>query len=154
MFLINARECFEKGLLAKTNPDRDLALKSVRQAEYFLEKTQTLVNKGEDEIAILPLYNSFFHAARALLFLDGVKEKSHFCIARYLEDYYVKNNLLESSQVAVLDDLRGIRHEMQYSLKLMAIDEDILSLIGSCGSFINRVEELTDKKHKDKKNKN
>jgi len=46
-------------------------------------------------------YMVMFHSSRAILFRDGVREKSHFCIARYL-DKYVENDLLEEKWVKMV----------------------------------------------------
>jgi len=150
--LINSKQCFEKGLLIKTNPDKGLAMKSLEQAEYFLNKTNDLIEKGEKEIAILPLYSSFFHAARTLLFYDGVKEKSHYCIARYLEDNYLKKNLLGHEHITALDDIRNTRHEIQYALTKIKLPENLEQMVNDCETLITKIEEIIEKKEEKKQN--
>ena len=44
--------------------------------------------------SILASYMVMFHAARTILFFDGFREKSHACVARYLEEKYVKTGKL------------------------------------------------------------
>ncbi|MCP8321946.1 MAG: HEPN domain-containing protein, partial [archaeon] len=46
-------------------------------------------------MSIIASYNTVFHAARALLFKDGIKEKSHWAVARYLEYEYVNKGKLD-----------------------------------------------------------
>ena len=36
-----------------------------------------------------------FHVAKAVLFIYGFREKSHFAVARFLEDKCVRKGLLE-----------------------------------------------------------
>lgn len=74
------KDCFEKGLLKKINKNKILALQEINQAEFFLNEAFDLIELKKKEMAIIALYNSVFHSARALLFLDGVKEKSHYCM--------------------------------------------------------------------------
>lgn len=141
-FLINSRKCFEKGLLEKTTPSTDLARKSLRQAKFFLEEGVDLVKQGKKEMSVIALYNSFFHAARALLFKDGVKERSHYCVARYVEDAYVKRKLVGKKFLDYLDSLRELRHDAQYAVETTAVDEDLRKASSVCRDFIELVEKL------------
>jgi len=60
-----------------------------------------------------------FHAARAILFIDGFREKSHFAVDRYLEDKYATTGLLEKEWIDILDFYRETRHEDQYSISFL-----------------------------------
>lgn len=93
-------------------------------------------------MAIIALYNAFFHTARALLFKDGIKERSHFCIARYLEENYVHKKLLNANFLDYLDTLRDARHNTQYSLDITEIEIDLGAAIGICRKFMKAVEGL------------
>ncbi|HEX7628323.1 MAG TPA: HEPN domain-containing protein [Candidatus Methanoperedens sp.] len=88
------------------------------------------------------LYNAFFHVARALLFKDGIKERSHFCIARYVEEKYVNTKLLNRDFLDYLDTLRDARHETQYSLDFVEIEMDLHAGIVVCREFMKVVDVL------------
>lgn len=87
-------ECFKQGLLKKIKPSMQYAEQSIRQAEHFLEEADTLIEKGIKDMAFIALYNASFHAARALLFRDGVKERSHYCVSKYIEEKYAEKELI------------------------------------------------------------
>jgi len=70
-----------------------------------------------------------FHSARAVLFRDGRREKSHFCIARYLEEMYVKKGKLEREWIDLLDRLREMRHADQYDISYFATREEAKSAL-------------------------
>jgi uncharacterized protein (UPF0332 family) len=70
-------------------PGRDLEIEAVRSA-------------------LMAVYMGYFHAARAVLFRDGIREKSHYCIGIYLETY-VEKGLLEEEWIALFDHIRGLR---------------------------------------------
>ena len=76
--MISSDECFEKGLLKKDIPSTDLVKKSLRQTEFFLNESHDLINLNKKEIAVLSLYNSFFHISRALLYKDGKMNSTIF----------------------------------------------------------------------------
>ncbi len=65
-----------------------------------------------------------FHAARALLYRDGYREKSHYCIARYLEEKHVQTGRLPQIVVDLIDRFRELRHEDLYELEYSATRED------------------------------
>jgi len=89
------------------------------------------------------LYNTVFHIARALLFKDGIKEKSHWAVARYLEYEYVNKGKLDRKILLVLDSLRDYRHESQYSVNEFEIEIDFEDYLETCKRFIERVKQLT-----------
>ena len=66
------------------------------------------------DAAVILSYTAMFHAARALLFLDGIIEKSHICLAEYLRAEYVRKGKLRAALVNDLDSLRIDRHETMY----------------------------------------
>lgn len=135
-------DCYERKLLTGVNPSTGLAKKSLIQAGLFLTDTEDLVKIGKQRMGTIALYNAFFHVARALLFKDGIKERSHFCIARYVEEKYVNTNLLNRDFLNYLDTLRDARHETQYSLDFTEIDMDLHVGIGICREFMKVVDAL------------
>ncbi len=135
-------DCFARRLLTNTGHSTGLARKSLKQAEIFLVDAVDLINMGKSRMATIALYNAFFHTARALLFRDGIKERSHFCIARYVEEKYVRKGLLNADFLGYLDALRDARHETQYSLEVLTMDIDMSSAVGICREFMKAVEGL------------
>ena len=85
---------------------------------------------------------SMFHAARSILFFDGYREKSHACIARYLEEKYVKNKKLDMKWIELLDHYREVRHDDQYNLSFLSTEEDAENAFKSAKDFLNTMENL------------
>jgi len=140
--LINKNECFEKGLLKKDIPSLDLAKKSLRQAEFFLKETADLIELDKKQIAVISLYNAFFHISRALLYKDGIKEKSHYCIAKYVEEEYVNNNKLDAKFLNAFETIMSVRHNIQYSTEVVEIDIDLNEFCNICEEYRAEVEKL------------
>jgi len=92
--------------------------------------------------SVLSSYLAMFHSARALLFFDGFREKSQYCIARYLEEKYVNKNLLESKWVELLDHYRELRKEDQYSTSFFAIKDEAESALKTAREFVERMRKL------------
>jgi len=135
-------DCFGKGLLRETRAEPGLAKKDLAQASFFLREADELLSLQKRVMASIALYNAFFHAARALLFNDGVKERSHYCIARYLEERYVTTRRVESHFLDAFETVMSIRHNAQYGTDELVIEEDLAELSTLCRSFIDVVEGL------------
>ncbi|MBS3164114.1 HEPN domain-containing protein [Candidatus Woesearchaeota archaeon] len=132
-------ECFRKRLLEKTRPQPGLGTKDLRQAGFFLTEATELLDLGKDAIAILALYNAYFHCARALLFRDGVSERSHHCLARYLQDRYVRTGRLDTRYLGAFEAAMELRHTVQYSTDPVEVEADLAELIAFCDGFIRVV---------------
>lgn len=83
-----------------------------------------------------------FHAARSILLFDGYREKSHACIARYLEEKYVRKGFLEPEWMEALDHFRELRHNDQYNLNFFASVGESEETIRRSKEFVSRIEKL------------
>ncbi|MFH1053691.1 MAG: HEPN domain-containing protein [Candidatus Woesearchaeota archaeon] len=133
--MIDEEECFKKGLLKKSFPQPDLAKKDIRQADFFLKEAEDLINMNKKHIAALSLYNAYFHTARSLLFKDGIKERSHYCIARYLESNYKMEKFINA-----FETMMSLRHNVQYATEKVDIEEDLSEFVNICHEFIDFAE--------------
>ena len=91
------------------------------------------------EMASIALYNAIFHTSRAILFFDGIKEKSHYCLQKYLEYKSTKIKEISLDDVALFDSLRGIRQEVQYNLTKFKFEEDLNELYNQLETFIEKI---------------
>jgi len=135
-------KCFKKELIRKTLPSREKALKSISKAKKWLEEAKKNLEFDLVDSCLVSSYSAMFHAARALLIRDGFREKSHYCLARYVEEKYVNTNTLSSSIVALLDRFRELRHEDLYELDFLATSEDAEEAIKNAEIVIREVEKL------------
>lgn len=129
-------ECFQKGLLKRTSPDMENAARSLELS----------MNNVEDAIANIPIhryrvvailsYSAMFHAARAILFRDGIKERSHECIPVYLKEKYPE---LET-QANVLDSYRRFRHDAIYGLDFVMDEEEARTALDSAKEFLEKMK--------------
>ena len=87
-------------------------------------------------------YLAMFHSARAILFRDGFREKSHACIARYLEEIYVKKGLLDKKFVDLLDHHRELRHQDQYSVEFFTSEEDCKQALETAEKILSEMKKL------------
>jgi uncharacterized protein (UPF0332 family) len=136
------QSCIDKGLLRPVPASRENAGRSLKTAHRWLEEAMRGFEGGAFNSSVLASYTAMFHSARAVLFFDGFREKSHFCIARYLEEKYVKTKVVEASWVHLLDHYRELRHEDQYSMTFLTIKDEARKALDMAGAFIKRMETL------------
>jgi uncharacterized protein (UPF0332 family) len=132
----NYNDCIKQGLLRKIPPSKDKATQSLKKAREWLREAENSLKGDAFGSSILASYAVMFHAARAILFFDGFREKSHACVARYLEDKYVKTGKLDRKWVELLDHSREIRHADQYDLSFFSTREEAENALKSASDFL------------------
>ncbi|PIQ89714.1 MAG: HEPN domain-containing protein [Candidatus Omnitrophica bacterium CG11_big_fil_rev_8_21_14_0_20_42_13] len=138
----NYNDCMREGLLRKIPPSKDKATQSLKKAREWLKEAENSLKGDAFNSSILASYMVMFHAARTILFLDGFREKSHACVARYLEEKYVKTGKLDKKWVELLDHNREIRHNDQYDLSFFSTKEDAENALKSANDFFAAMESL------------
>ncbi len=141
--MFSLEDCYAKGLLRKTRPSPVKASRSIELARTWLREAGTILGAGAPRSAMVAIYMAYFHAARALLFRDGVREKSHGCIGLYLEAYREKG-LLEEEWILRFDRIRSLRHEDQYMLGADPSIGEIEEFFRNAPEFIKAMEKLLD----------
>ena len=137
----NIEDCFRKGLLRRVEPSLTKSKESISEAREWLSEARKNMAAEAYKSAISSLYLAIFHSARAVLFRDGVREKSHYCVGVYLGKY-VEQGVLEEDWVLIFDRMRSVRHTDQYSFQVHPSKEEVESGIDIAGKFVNRIETL------------
>ena len=133
---MNTRDCFKEGLLRTTTPSPEMAQKEMDNSSKYLADAKRCLQEGMPEMAVVAVYTSMFHASRALLFRDGIRERSHICVIAYLVEYY--SGL--KPHIRTLDIYRRSRHMMLYGVDVSAVTEDARQGILAAGQFQKAVE--------------
>jgi uncharacterized protein (UPF0332 family) len=139
--LKNIEDCFERGLLRKVEPSRSKSEQSMLQAGEWLSEAEKNLEAEAYRSALSSAYMAVFHSARAVLFRDGVREKSHYCIGLYLQRY-VEDSTLEEDWPMLFDRIRSVRHADQYSFMALPTVEEVQAGIDLAERFIERMERL------------
>ena len=132
----------ELGLLRKIPKSMKKAKESISTAESWLKEAENNLKSKAFRSCILSSYLAMFHSTRACLFVNGFREKSHFAVARFLEDFYVKKGLLEREWIELLDHYRETRHGDQYSTSFITTEDEVNSALNSAKKFVRRIKEL------------
>lgn len=137
---MSLKECFEKGQLKRINPDLALAKKSFKRGIDILKEINALVDAEFIEAAEQRLYQAFFHMFKALLYKDGIKERSHYCTILYVQETY-KNKL--GKFISTVEILRDLRNQSQYGLESSLVNrEEIDEWVKTGGELSKTLSEI------------
>ncbi|MEM2137506.1 MAG: HEPN domain-containing protein [Candidatus Anstonellaceae archaeon] len=126
-----------QGRLLKDIPkSADRAKKSLEAAEEYLKEAKAAVSVGANAVGVMGAYSCAFHAARAVLFLDGVAERSHVAVYEYLRE---KHPELGSGQVSAFSLYRKMRHSVAYGLAIKVKDGDGKEVLTFAEEFFENV---------------
>ena len=138
---MNVEDCFEKGLLKKEKADFEKLKKSIQISKYKLSLAKRLFELKIYDETITNSYSAMFHAARSLLFKDGIKEKSHYGLFVYIKEKY--SDKLEKRFINELNALRLERHEINYGLEKPEVKEvEAEDVIMIADDFIKAIEKI------------
>ncbi|MFQ6087688.1 MAG: HEPN domain-containing protein [Candidatus Methanofastidiosia archaeon] len=135
-------DCIREGLLRKVVPSRRKTIKSFEKGKNWLEEAKKNLSSKSLDSCVVSSHLAIFHTARAILIRDGFREKSHYCVARYLEEKYVKQEKLEQRWINLLDHYRDLRHSDQYDVGFYATEQEAQSALEFAENFVKRMEKL------------
>ncbi|MBU0662613.1 MAG: HEPN domain-containing protein [Candidatus Diapherotrites archaeon] len=139
-------ELLGKGLLAKSASNKEEVQGSLAIAERFVERAEGNKKIEYYDISLSLAYQSMFHAARALLFKSGYKERSHTALIGALKEIYADNAELQEL-LEVFDSYRKTRHAVQYS-GAGCSEGDATEAIGDAEKFLDLADTLLAKAEK------
>lgn len=138
MEIRNTEDCFKFRLLRKIKPDKQKSKKSLEIAESKLKKAKEMLKLNIFDFVILESYMSMFHAARALLYEDGIQEKSHYAISVYLKEKY--SHKIPLPVINFLEIHRTERHEAMYGLEYQPEKNDAELALKDAEIFIREIK--------------
>ena len=137
MEIKNLDDCFKFRLLRRINPDLDKTGRAVEISKERLNEAKNAIKLKIFQFAVLEAYMAMFHAARALLYKDGIQEKSHYAVFIYLKEKY--SDKIPIHILNFLNIHRIERHEAMYGLEYKPNEQDALRALEDAESFVKEV---------------
>jgi len=106
--------CMEKRWLVLMPEARHLVENEMKAAQDDLAEAEASYQRKGFKWSTIQTYYAMFHAARALLYTKGYREKSHHCLAVAMRFLFVHQGLLDEKLVDALDDARALREDADY----------------------------------------
>ncbi len=137
MEIRNVEDCFRFRLLRRINPDTDKSKKSLEIAKNRFVRAKEALKLKIFDFAILESYMAMFHAARALLYKDGIQEKSHYAVYIYLREKY--SNKIPLPVISLFNIHRTERHDAMYGLEYRPEENDAKIALKDAGDFVKEI---------------
>ena len=131
-------DCFKNGLLKRIKPDPDNAKRSLVLSKKNLDDASENLKIKCHRVVMILSYTAMFHAARGILFRDGIKERSHECVPIYLREKYPDMEKYAN----ILDSYRRFRHEAIYGLDFDIDEKEAESAIEAAKDFLREIKAL------------
>ncbi|MHB1324733.1 MAG: HEPN domain-containing protein [Thermoleophilia bacterium] len=93
----------KKRIVTQTHAE-ELVAGELETAGQDLESSRNTFSESDYKWATIQAYYSIFHAARALLFERGFREKSHFCLKAAIQELYADAGLIEHNDRDALNN--------------------------------------------------
>jgi uncharacterized protein (UPF0332 family) len=133
-------ELFNKRLLRKIPVDKEKVNLSIKIAEKKLNEAKRLSESGFFSNALLSSYTSMFHASRALLYKEGVQEKSHYAVYFYIKERF--SGKIPMSLINSLNHYREIRHNILYGEESEIEEDDSENSIIDAEDFLEEIKKI------------
>ena len=107
-------DCVKRRQIIKFDRAPELASKELAESRSDLTAAEASALAKNFKWAIIQSYYSMFHAARALIYSRGYRERSHRCLIIALRSLFVPDGLLNAKLVESLLFAKTLRENADY----------------------------------------
>jgi uncharacterized protein (UPF0332 family) len=132
------RQLLQERRLVRIKPDGKLVLKEVEGAKSDLETARKSLGDRNFKWAIIQGYYSIFHAARALVYSKGFREKSHYALLVGVQELFSAE--LQLSLIQGFEDAMNLRQTADYGLTFS--EEGAVDVIETAEMFLLKANEI------------
>jgi len=133
-------ECLKKRKIVKYHKAPRFIKKELSSAAEDLEEAKLGISDGKYKWPTIQGYYSMYHAARALLFSQGYRDKSHSCLFAALKALYVHTGLMELELAEAFYHAIILRENADYRSQFSK--SGATAVLKSAEEFLNCAKEL------------
>lgn len=138
------KRCLEKAKIVTFEKGPSLIEKEFNSANDDLLSSKDSFERKNYKWATIQAYYSMFHTARALVYAQKYREKSHYCLVIALEHLYAEKGLIEKGFIESLVLGKEMRESADYRSSFSK--EGAESLIKAATNFLNIARKIHGKK--------
>lgn len=110
----------------------------INAARDALRVAEAALGLGIRRDAMSRIYYAVFHAARALLLLEGVEPKTHAGVGRMLAEHLVRAGKLDAHAGLLVTRLQAYRQASDYSYAFEIDASDATNELAAARAFVDR----------------
>jgi uncharacterized protein (UPF0332 family) len=130
------KQCLESGKIVPFARGKNLVKKELSVAKNDLSDAKAGYKDQRYKWSTIQAYYAMFHAARALIYYRGYREKGHYCLAVALRALFVEEGQVESQFVRDFLNAMSLREAADYETKFSM--EGAKAVIASAERFIEK----------------
>ncbi len=108
------KKCLERGKIKSFSPGPKLAVKELKLAGEDLKMAAGSMKEKNFRWSIIQSYYSMFHSARALLYSEKFREKSHYCLIEAVRALFCEKGKLDADLIESLIEAKNLREAADY----------------------------------------
>ena len=108
------KRCLAKGKLREFPKGKRLYFKELKTAGEDLEEAKDNYRNKKFKWATIQAYYAMFHTGRALIYSQGYRERSHYCLIVALRTLFVSKRVLRPQVVEMLQQGKRLRESADY----------------------------------------
>jgi len=110
---ITFKDCLAKKTIFHFEAAKHLVKLEIEDAKSDLKSAQEELQKSGFKWATIKGYYAMFHAARALLYSRGYRERGHYCLYLAIKEFFVKEGKVDSQLKEHLRLLKAQRDSLR-----------------------------------------
>ncbi len=134
------KQCLEAGRIVPFPKGKDLVGKELAVARSDLLDAKASYRDHRYKWSTIQAYYAMFHAARALLYSRGYREKSHYCLAVALRALFVAEGQLDAKFARDFLNAMNLRQAADYEAEYS--QSGAKALVASADRFIDRAASI------------
>ena len=132
--------CLKRGKIREFSRGKALVSKELNLALSDYKTAQESFKKENYKWSTIQTYYSMFHSARALLYSNNLREKSHFCLIEAIRTLYVNKRLLGYWLIEALQKAKRLREEADYYGEFSK--ENARDLLDKAKEFLEKTQDI------------
>ena len=130
------KQCLESKKIIPFARGKELIEKEISIAQSDLSDARAGFDNQRYKWSTIQAYYSMFHAARALIYSQGYREKSHYCLAVALRVLFVDEGKMDAQTVRDFFNAMNLREAADYEAEFS--QSGAKAVIASAGRFIEK----------------
>ena len=130
------KQCLESKKIIPFARGRELVKKEISIANSDLSDAKAGFDNQRYKWSTIQAYYAMFHAARALIYSQGYREKSHYCLAVALRELFVHEGKMDAKTVRDFFNAMNLREAADYEAEFS--QSGAKAVIASAGRFIEK----------------
>jgi uncharacterized protein (UPF0332 family) len=108
------QDCLKRKKIPAFSRGKTLVEKEIKTAGQDLLSAKESFRNKNYKWSTIQSYYAMFHSARALIYVENFREKSHYCLIISLRALYVDKQLLQASLIESLQKAKILRENADY----------------------------------------